>query len=150
MCQVDSTATLTSAANPIDDTEIRSKLLQMGYSSPLLPQYDSQMETDNIGSMLIGEHKIYYRLSDGFIDANSICRIKKKDLTSWLRTDSTWDLFVARAKELGMEFNSVNLQKSTAIRVSVAFPSLIKRKRGSSLRGGCSWIDNELAIQLLI
>ena len=133
-----------------DDADIRSKLRQMGYNSPLLPQYDSQMETDNIGSMQIGEHKIYYRLSDGFVDANSICRISNKDLRNWLKTDSTWDLFAARAKELDIEFNSSKKTNSYSKRVSAAFPSLIERKRGSSLNGGGSWIDNELAIQLLI
>ena len=134
----------------IDDTDIRSKLLQMGYNSPLLPQYSSQMETDNIGSMQIGEHKIYYRLTDGFVDANSICRINNKVLTNWLKTDSTWDLFTARARNLGIEFNCSKKNNSVTTRISAAFPSLIERKRGSSLNGGGSWIDNELATQLLI
>ena len=131
-------------------TDIRSKLRQMGYNSPLLPQYDSKMETDNISSMLIGEHKIYYRLSNGFVDANSICRIGNKDLRDWLKKDSTWDLFTARAKELNIEFNSAKMPKSINTRVQASYPSPIERKRGSSLRGGCSWIDNELAIKLLI
>ena len=59
----------------------------------------------HVGVMTYKDIDIYYRLSDDFVNANAICKLEDKLLSNWLRTDHAWKLFVARANQMGIDFD---------------------------------------------
>lgn len=65
--------------------------------------------------------------------------------------NSTWELFVAKAKKDGISVNlhkSGNSHFSANMLIKKTFPTLIQSKKGSREIGGGSWQVPELCIQL--
>lgn len=104
-------------------------------------------------SRQINNVAIEQRLTDGFINATAMAVAHGKDLTQWFRTKDTLELFCALATDLGIPFNSVDLQNSDTSRLSASkyaslFPGLVFSRVGSPENGGGTWLHPDLAIQL--
>jgi len=96
---------------------------------------------------------IEQRQTDGFINGTAMCVAYDKRLVDWLRSQDALDLFVAVAKDLGVEVKGENSHLSyvsslSATKYAEIFPGLILVKRGSPDSGGGSWLHPDLAIQL--
>lgn len=96
------------------------------------------------------------RVVDGYLNATSMCQAHKKKINDWLRLESTLELVVALAQDLGNEdffkksdviINCGNCRLSNVVSIS-DFPSLVIVKRGSPATGGGTWLHPDLAIQL--
>lgn len=88
------------------------------------------------------------RVTDGFINATTLCAAYGKKLRDWLQMEPTFKLFVALAKRLGSETKENFKLNSSMAMLSRIFPDLIVVKRGSPENGGGIWIHPKLAIQL--
>lgn len=88
------------------------------------------------------------RISDGFINGTAMCVAHGKVITGWLKTDETWELITALAKDIGIEPKYALKNNSVATRVSATYPDLVVSKRGSPENGGGVWLHPDLAIQL--
>ena len=75
-----------------------------------------------------------------------MCRAYHKVLGDWIRTDDTWQLFIARAEELEISWNLID--SSIKTRVASSFPTLIERKSGQPERESGTWMDHKLVVHL--
>lgn len=96
---------------------------------------------------------VQQRVLDGFINATAMCVAHNKKIDSWFRTNETFQLFLALAENLDLNFNYSDLSNLDVARLSASnyaeiFPQLIVSKRGSPETGGGSWLHPDLAIQL--
>ena len=91
--------------------QLRLRLLELGYNSPFITAIALASATstefsphDIIHTWSVNGEMVSQR-ADGKIDATAMCRVYKKTITDWLRTDDTWELFATREKELSLNFN---------------------------------------------
>lgn len=97
--------------------------------------------------------KVDQRSTDGFINVTAMCAAHGKEVSDWLRLESTFQLFCALASFLGIKTNMAFCRDSGTARLSATkygqiFSSLIFVKRGSPENGGGIWLHYNLAIQL--
>ena len=92
--------------------------------------------------------KVEQQADDGFINGTAMCVAHGKDISDWLKTDDAWETVEALADDLGLEIKDHKSGNSVYTRVSIAFPSLIRVKRGSPSNGGGTWIHPDLAVYL--
>ena len=96
---------------------------------------------------------------DGYINATAMCLAFGKEITDWLRTETTFNLVVALANKLGIQpeididiFLSGKSRKGKwgrdDIKISKCFPTLVISKRGTKEQGGGTWIHYKLGVQL--
>lgn len=133
--------------NNKDINSIRHELNLLGYKSPYYQEI-AQLSHSNSTIWTVNGVEINQRSLDGFIDATAMAKAYGKNLSHWIRLDSTWDLFVAKAKQLDLKFNCPHLGNSEYTRVTEFFSSLIERKQGAPECGGGTWLDPKLSIHL--
>ena len=97
--------------------------------------------------------QVEQRVSDGFINVTAMCVAHEKELNDWFTTQDTFDLFLALAQDLEIEFKTgefrdLVIPRLSASKYSKMFPSLVLSKRGSPETGGGTWLHPDLAIQL--
>jgi hypothetical protein len=91
---------------------------------------------------------IEQRSTDGFINGTAMCASHNKDISDWLKTTPTLELFEALAEDLGLEINPDAKPNSIKTRVATLYPSLIIVKRGSAKNGGGTYVHPDLAVPL--
>ncbi len=93
------------------------------------------------------------RVTDGFINGTMMCVAHGKDMSDWLKTDGTWDLVTALAKDLEIgSAQSKNHKSGNSVftRVTATYPDLVTSKRGSPDTGGGVWLhpDRDRVVEL--
>lgn len=136
--------------NNLTVEEVRDCLTELGYishTSAIAPyQASAPIDPHAIVSSWEVNGELIRQRADGKIDATAMCRAYHKVLGDWIRTDDTWQLFIARAEELEISWNLID--SSIKTRVASSFPTLIERKSGQPERGGGTWMDHKLVIHL--
>ncbi len=72
------------------------------------------------------------RVTDGFINGTMMCVAHGKDMSDWLKTDGTWDLVTALAKDLEIgSAQSKNHKSGNSVftRVTATYPDLVTSKQ---------------------
>lgn len=102
----------------------------------------------------VNEVKVEQRVEDGFVNATAMCVAHRKKIDSWLRTNETFELFLALYKDSFSEkvkhsdLSVSDVQRLSATKYQKLFPELIVVKQGSPEFKGGTWIHPDLAIQL--
>jgi hypothetical protein len=88
---------------------------------------------------------IEQRNTDGFINGTAMCKAHGKDMYSWLRQDSVFDLVSCLALRLSIKPRTVKKRDAGSTKVSSIYPDLVIVKRGN---GAGTWIHPKLAVHL--
>lgn len=104
--------------------------------------------SESIIAHMFQGYEVEQRIADGFINATAMCVSVEKDLSHWIRLETTFDLVSSLAEDLCIKPRTTNPGTSIYTRVSASFPTLVITKKGSPVNGGGTWIHPDLAIQL--
>lgn len=104
---------------------------------------DNSITEHNVNGLVVEQ-----RIADGFINGTAMCVAYGKEIKHWFGNQSTIDLILALAEDLGLKSKGRISDDSGISIVSDVYPELVLTKRGSPANGGGTWLHPDLAMQL--